>query len=287
MKKQIYPCLAVIADEHNAEDLPWTLQDLGAVSVESRDESTMTAEQMGKVLMIAGFSDAETRNEAAHSLSKNSNGIKVSIKDVKDDGWSTAWRDFFKPVVFDTLQIITPWMKPPRDDRKTIVLDPGQAFGTGGHATTKLLVSMLERRASAGTLPQRVLDVGIGSGVLSIAAVKLGVNEALGVDIDEESIVATVDNAEVNGVGDKIKALLGTAHSLDGQWPLVLANIELSVFLKHAVDIAPLVELGGELLVSGLLKDQVTRCTKLWPGFEVKETDTLDDWASIALRRFR
>ena len=282
------PCLRALvgADE---EELPWVLQDLGAVAVETRDETTMDRAESGRALLIAGFEDAGTRDAAVAELARIIPAAEIEPVDVGDDGWSSGWRAFFKPVILETVRVITPWMEPPPGDGVTVVIDPGLAFGTGGHATTRLILEMLERRAAAGGLPGRVLDVGIGSGVLSIAAVMLGAGMAEGFDIDEESVQAVRDNAAANRVGDRVRAWADTPDRVvpdrvEGAWPLVLANIELRVFERHAADIAPLVAAGGEVILSGLLEDQVEACLGLWPGFELVERTAVDGWAALALR---
>jgi ribosomal protein L11 methyltransferase len=186
-------------------------------------------------------------------------------------------------VILDKLQVITPWMEIPRKDRLSIVIDPGQAFGTGGHGTTTLILEMLERRAATKQLPASVLDVGTGSGVLAIAAIKLGAKEATAVDIDPESVLATRENAAVNGVEESISVYLGSPSVVSGQWSLVLANLDLGVFLECASSIAKKVAPGGEVLVSGLLPDQVEPCLALWPGFRMTEKREKNGWISLAL----
>ncbi|HUT76984.1 MAG TPA: 50S ribosomal protein L11 methyltransferase, partial [Polyangia bacterium] len=195
------------------------------------------------------------------------------------------WREFFQPVVLEHLQVITPWMTPPHPDRPTVVVDPGQAFGTGGHPTTRLILSMLERRACGTGLADRVLDVGCGSGVLAIAAAVLGAVSAYGIDIDPQAIAAADENILANRVADRVRCGSRTLTDLGGTWPLVLANIELSVFALLAPAIAARVAPAGELLVSGLLADQAEACLALFPDFAVVERLALDGWLALALVR--
>ncbi len=279
-------CLHVHVSLERAEEVSYRLWDLGANGVEQRDATTMTTSQTGQALLIAGYDSAELRDRAAAALAgEGADELLIEPVEVVDDGWSTGWRKYFKPVVLGRLQVIAPWMDPPRADRETIVIDPGMAFGTGGHATTRLVLSLLEQSAAESGMPTRVLDVGTGSGVLAIAAVKLGAREALGVDIEMESVEATVENARVNGVGDRVRAELGGAEVARGAWPLVLANIQLAVFQKCAADISERVDPQGEAFLSGLLADQIDVCLELFPGFEVTKTLIEDGWAALALRR--
>jgi ribosomal protein L11 methyltransferase len=280
------PCLLVFAKADRAEEAAALLLDAGAGALEERDDGTMTGSaREGAVQLIAGFPDASSRDGARDVLAAR--GVEALAADVGDDGWSSGWRAFFEPVVLERLQIVAPWMEPPRADRRTIVIDPGLAFGTGGHATTRLVMSLLERRAAEGGLPDAVLDVGVGSGVLSIAAVMLGAGRALGVDIDPEAVAATRANASANGVAGSVEAVAGTPDDLGGAFPLVLANVELGAFSSCAPAIAALVAPGGELFVSGLLEEQIDAGEALFPGFERTALLTEDGWAAIALRRSR
>jgi ribosomal protein L11 methyltransferase len=282
----INPCLRIAVPAERAEDLSWALVDLGAVGVEQRDSTTMDKTDDGRAELVAGFSTIAARENAYVQLERSLGGeVEILRLDMKDDGWSTKWREFFKPVILDRLQVVTPWMEIPQEDRMPIIIDPGQAFGTGGHATTKLILEMLEQRAAATKLPASVLDVGTGSGVLAIAAVKLGAEEVTAVDIDPESVQATRENAIVNDVAGCISVRAGSPATVSGQWPLVLANLELSVFLTAASSIAEKVAPGGEALLSGLLADQIERCLSLWPGFKMTEKREQDGWVSLALER--
>ncbi len=285
MREQRSPCLSIIVAEEHASRLIWVLQDLGASAVETRDETTMTSTGEGRVVLIAGFADPIARSRASEALQKESGGLEIAPVNVSDDGWSAGWKSFFEPVVLATMQVITPWMDPRESGLTTIVIDPGQAFGTGGHATTRMVLRMLESRAMEGLLPSEMADVGVGSGILSIAAVKLGVEKVLGIDIEEESMNATRENAAANGVEGAVEVYLGTPRDINGEWPLVVANIDLAAFQRHAGDIAAIVAPGGEVLLSGLLVDQLEECVGLWPGFERGGVLEDDGWAAVSLRR--
>ena len=142
MKKKT-PCLKILISQTSDDLLPWLLTDLGARAVETRDRTTMTSVEEGKIAYIAGFGDEKQRDAACEKL-RFENGIEAVPIDIGDDGWSVGWRDFFKPVVLDTLVVTTPWMKESFANKIPVVIDPGLAFGTGGHATTRLIIRMLE-----------------------------------------------------------------------------------------------------------------------------------------------
>jgi len=278
------PCLSVLVRRDAAEEAIERLVLLGATAIEERDETTMTgAGAADAACLVAGFADSAARDAAALALSHG--GVEAIPMDVADDGWSSGWRAFFKPVELSRLLIVTPWMRVEARGRATIVIDPGLAFGTGGHATTRLVLELLERRAIERGLPAEVLDVGTGSGVLAIAAIKLGATSAVAIDIDPAAVIATRENAAANGVDAAVEARAGTAAEVSGAFALVLANIELAAFEICAASVAARVVPGGELYVSGLLVSQVDACAALFPGFETIASAAEDGWAALALRR--
>lgn len=280
------PCLKIFVDPERADDASGILGDLGPCAVEQRDGSTLNGGEDGRTVLIAGFDTQEDRDAAAERLLEHAwLGTQVEKTEIGDDGWSTAWRAFFQPVVLEKIQVLTPWMDPPRRDRLTIVIDPGQAFGTGGHATTKLLLGALETLAEEGELPEEVFDVGTGSGVLAIAALLLGSKRALGVDIEQESIDAALENADRNGLGGRLEVRLGQASDVKGDYRLVLANIQLAVFEQCALDVARAVAPGGLALLSGLLEGQRDATLELFPGFAVEATLSEGEWIALRLRK--
>ncbi|MCP4606132.1 MAG: methyltransferase [Proteobacteria bacterium] len=277
------PCLLITLPIELAEEYSWLLVDLGAQSVEQRDDTTMVTVGNGRAELVAGFKDGASRNRAGAELERSpSENIEVKAVEIEDDGWSTRWREYYKPVVLKRLQIVTPWMKPPRPDRIPVVIDPGQAFGTGGHATTQLILEMLE---NSGDLPSEMLDIGTGSGVLAIAAVKLGAINVTAIDIDEESIAATRTNAAANQVEGNIEILEAAPGDLKETWSLVTANLDIGVFLNHSSAIADLIAPRGKVLLSGILYDQTGQCLDLWPNFELIESKEEDGWVALAIGR--
>jgi ribosomal protein L11 methylase PrmA len=138
------------------------LIEAGSQGVEERDGTTMSRAEREVSEIIAGFKSANSRGAAKQqllSLPLMEDGVTMEdIDDIGDD-WKIRWREFFSPQVLSILQIVTPWMSPPRADLIPIVIDPGQAFGTGGHATTRLILQMMERRAASLQLPSRAADL--------------------------------------------------------------------------------------------------------------------------------
>jgi ribosomal protein L11 methyltransferase len=281
------PCLRATVDPDLIDSATIRLEQLGATAIETRDRSTLTPEVDGRVALLAGFADRAARDRALTQVASLPGTVETTPLEIGDDGWSDCWRAFHRPVVLEPIQVTAPWIEPRDGDRRSIVIDPGRAFGTGGHATTLLLLELLEDRASRGRLPAEVLDVGTGSGVLAIAAVALGANRVTAFDNDREAIAAAAKNAARNGVGGKIDLRRADPSDLQSAWPLVLANLELAALEAWAADIARLTAPGGELLLSGLLTDQVDPALALFSGFRDQGRSKRDGWAAVALGRER
>jgi ribosomal protein L11 methyltransferase len=186
-------------------------------------------------------------------------------------GWEERWRDFHKPVVVDGLWIGPPWEEAPVD-RPTVVIDPGRAFGTGGHETTRLTLRLLNRLDRRGSL----LDVGCGSGVLSIAGARLGFGPLTAIDVDAQAVAATLRNAAANKV--RLRALL--ADALTDELPpanVVVANVTFEV----AAAVAPRLD-ATRLVTSGYL---VADAPPPLEGFVHVERLTENGWAADAYDR--
>ncbi len=184
---------------------------------------------------------------------------------VKQADWSESWKQHYTPVaVGERLMIIPAWLDLPAPERIAVRIDPGMAFGTGTHPTTRLCLELIENLYSAaGTLPEAVIDVGCGSGILAVAALKLGARQALAVDIDPDALHAARENGALNGVADRLVLGLGSlAEIRRGGFaiqsaPLVLANILATVIIKLLDDgLGALVTPGGSLVLSGILDEQ-------------------------------
>ncbi len=198
---------------------------------------------------------------------------------IENVNWMEAWKEYYHPIPIGERLIVVPaWMESPDGNRVPIRIDPGMAFGTGTHPSTQLCLSFVEDRVHPG---EAVIDVGCGSGILSIAALKLGASQALAVDIDPQAVMATRVNAQANGVLDRM--ILGVS-SVDeiraGQFPLrhaplVLANI-LAPVLVRLLDsgLGDLVLPGGDLILAGILRQQ-------W-----EDTSTAPSPLQEALRRY-
>jgi ribosomal protein L11 methyltransferase len=219
-------------------------------------------------------------------------------KQIADQNWMEAWKRHYKPILIgERLLILPAWMESPDPNRVAIKIDPGMAFGTGTHPTTQLCLELMERSIETLKVSETfrvfdVIDVGCGSGILSIAALKLGVQKALGVDIDEESIKNSRENADTNEVGDELILGVGSVQEiLDGKFginkaPLVVANILAPVIiLLFDTGLADLTEVHGAIILSGILQDQEQNVIEAGQTKGLKLTDRrqMGDWVALTM----
>ena len=186
--------------------------------------------------------------------------LLMTLEDVEDADWENNWKQYYKPMeIGERLLVIPQWEEADPGDRVPLYLDPGLTFGTGAHATTRLCLTALESLVRGG---ERVLDLGCGSGILSVAALRLGAGSALAVDIDDKCRTAARENAGLNGIGpDRLDILVGNlltdeaaAEKIGGGYDLVLANIVADVIIALAPRVRGLLSPGGTFLCSGIIE---------------------------------
>jgi ribosomal protein L11 methyltransferase len=214
--------------------------------------------------------------------------VEARLTPLVDEGWADAWREHFKPIaVGRRLVVAPPWNLPPPNGRDVLVIEPGRAFGTGHHGSTigclEAIEILIERER-----PAAAIDLGTGSGILSIAAAKLGIPRIFAVDEDPDAVAATVANAARNGVSDRVRCALGDAATLDtAPAPLVIANILATVHRALAGRYAKLAAAGGALVLGGILdaegSDVADAVTP--EGFALEDLRSVDGWTTLVLRR--
>jgi ribosomal protein L11 methyltransferase len=210
---------------------------------------------------------------------------------VEEADWADAWKAHFPVMRVGRRLVIRPTWRRHRAAPGDVVLslDPGMAFGTGLHPTTRLCLAGIETLADAGRVADaRVLDVGCGSGILAIAAVKLGAAGALGVDTDPIAIEATAANAQRNRLGRRIQARLGSLPSDAGPFDVVLANLIAGVLVPLAPALHDELRPGGALVASGIFVDRETEVSNVFEaaGLEVTARTAEGDWVALeAIRR--
>jgi ribosomal protein L11 methyltransferase len=226
------------------------------------------------------------RNETASEAT-----IKISEEGIRPfENWQANWREHFRPVkVGQSLIILPSWETGFEfDGRHPVWIDPGQGFGTGHHLSTALALEMLEQYLlNIDTLPERMLDIGIGSGILAIAACRLGIQKVEGVDIETEAVSEVARNSKLNGLSARVKSVVGQPSSLKKSAPLVISNMLLRDLLDIRLDLVRLTSPGGTLICSGLLGEQADELsiavTQL--GFEYCSTLESENWSAIQFKR--
>jgi ribosomal protein L11 methyltransferase len=213
----------------------------------------------------------------------------VRFETIEDQDWERAWLDQFQPLRFGARTWIVPWnhdLPEAADtaDAAIVRLDPGLAFGSGTHPTTALCLQWLDSLAARGTLQgRRVLDFGCGSGILALAALKLGAAHAVGVDNDPQALLATADNAARNGLSIDV---FMPGDEPQATYPVVVANILATALDALADLLAARVEPGGRLAMSGILAGQEDELLLRYaPWFDELQVARQDDWVRIEGRR--
>ena len=211
---------------------------------------------------------------------------------IEDEDWMASWKQHYKPIPIGKRLIVVPvWIEIANDGRIPVRIDPSMAFGTGTHPTTQLCLEMIEKYVQPG---QTVIDVGCGSGILSIAAIKVGATHALAVDIDTASVRSTRENAEANQVSEWIETGLGSVDEVrNGQFtlrraPVVLANILAPVIIRlFDAGLADLLETPGKMVLSGILVEQAQAVIEAAQakGLRFIEQIQQGDWVAIALEK--
>lgn len=206
----------------------------------------------------------------------------IMLATIENEAWETAWQKHWQAMPIGRRLWVRPsFCEQAPEGRLDIVLDPGMAFGTGTHPTTRLCLEAIERISDASP-PASLLDMGAGSGILAIAALKLGAGSALAIDMEDESVEACKANAAINGV--TLEAALDNRPP-QKQFELVVANILAGPLIDMAAELARCV--GSRLVLSGLLGSQVDEvaATYLHAGLRESRRDALDEWASVEFIR--
>ena len=214
---------------------------------------------------------------------------RATFRKVEDQDWERAWMDQYAPLQFGTRTWIVPWNHALPEgadapDAAVVRLDPGLAFGSGTHPTTSLCLQWLDALAGAGVLRgARVLDFGCGSGILALAALKLGAAHAVGVDNDPQALLATHDNAERNGVAAQLDVFLPQDEPVPTTtYPIVVANILASALDALADTLAARVAPGGRIALSGILVGQEEPLLERYRGwFDTLAVAHEGDWIRI------
>lgn len=227
-------------------------------------------------------------------VDKDPGSLAVSTVSLREEDWANNWKQYYKPFpVGDRLYVVPEWMRgqPVPGERTPLYLNPGLIFGTGSHGTTRLCLEGVERYVQPG---DRVLDLGTGSGILAIAALILGAQEAVGCDIDPKAARVAAENASYNNIDDHFYVYTGDVNrdkglqeKLAGQYQLVLANIIADVIIPLAAVAGDYLAPGGRFLTSGIIDSRAEEVADALTanGFVITETRTRDGWISYTAQR--
>ncbi|MCF6137978.1 50S ribosomal protein L11 methyltransferase [Pseudalkalibacillus berkeleyi] len=213
---------------------------------------------------------------------------KITISEVHEEEWATAWKKYYKPVkISERITIIPTWEEYEKvsTDELIVELDPGMAFGTGTHPTTVMCIQALEKSMSEG---DDVIDVGTGSGVLSIAAAKLGAKSVYALDLDEVAVKSARLNIKLNKCHDRIQVRQNNLlDQVEGQVDLIVANILAEIILRFDQQAFELLNPGGKFVVSGIIKGkkEEVKQSLIQNGFLIDETLLMEDWVAFIARK--
>ncbi|MCZ2259369.1 50S ribosomal protein L11 methyltransferase [Sporosarcina sp. G11-34] len=225
-------------------------------------------------------------NLASFGLDVGENSIQTS--EVDDEDWATAWKKYYHPVkISGRFTIVPTWeeYEPVESDELIIELDPGMAFGTGTHPTTVMCVQALEKYVQPGNT---VVDVGTGSGVLSIGAALLGASKVHALDLDYVAVRAAKENIELNKVESIVEVTHGNLlESIQIQPDVIVANILADVIISFSQDAHTLLPEGGLFIASGIIgqKRDLVKEDLVSKGFEIIESVLMEDWVAIVARK--
>lgn len=285
--------LKIEAQDNTAESISDTLMDLGALSAIIEDANAETIDEQPifgepgdpppgiwqQNLVSALFNDDVDVGSVMSELQRLTKiaSLPYTIETIEEQDWVRATQSQFDPIkITDDLWIVPTWHQSPNPDALNIVLDPGLAFGTGSHPTTHLCLAWLTKSVTLGC---SVLDYGCGSGILAIAAKKLGAGQVVGVDIDTQAIQSSLYNAEQN----QVAANFYTASQYQSQtFDIVVANILSSALSVLAPALAKSCKTGGKIALSGILREQASAVSAIYEEwFVMDEPQYMDAWVLL------
>lgn len=270
-----------VEDYSDLEQQAWEIAHVDLIEQELRDRD----KSFGMIHVY--ISEEDNATEAAGYLTEllSADGIQYELlcECVNDSEWADGWKKYFKCTEVGKKLLIRPsWEEQTQPtDRKVLSIDPGAAFGTGTHATTSLCLELLEEHITDRSV---MLDIGTGSGILSIGAVLLGAERADGVDIDAQSVKVARENADINNVSDKTNFTVGDlAEKIHGKYDVVCANIVADVIIRLLENVSDYMKPSAVLITSGIIDSREKDVTDAFEkfGYKVEKRLTKDNWCAF------
>ena len=211
---------------------------------------------------------------------------EISVEGMREEDWAESWKQYYKPVRLGRITVVPAWEDyTPEGDEVIIRMDPGMAFGTGTHETTRLVIRLMQNEIAGG---ERVLDMGTGSGILSIAAAKLGAKSCNAYDIDPVAVKVARENAKDGGCDNitvGVSDLLAGVDLSGGKYDICLANIVADIILRMLPDISSYVKPQGKIILSGIISpraDEIREAVKKY-GYKIIKEETENDWLAMLI----
>ncbi len=251
------------------------------------DESLLTHD---KRVYVSGFFDEGKNIENIYSelneLKKNCEfdvgSLEVSTSLLHSEDWENVWKQYYKPIEIGKVVIVPKWIKREKDGLIEVLIDPGMAFGTGNHETTAMCIRLLNGIDLGG---KTVCDLGCGSGILGITAVKMGALSCVMSDIDSQAVEAAHSNVELNNVGDKVEVICGDLAEGGRKYDVVIANITADVLIRLSSMVGDLLNDGGVIILSGIINARAESVLDAYGQFKLKERIRDGEWQAFAFTR--
>lgn len=274
-----------IEDYSDLEQNAWAIAHIDLI-----DEELIEKDRSNSIIHIY-ISECDNAAEALEFLKERFAAEKIPFTvgsvGVEDTDWNENWKKYFHTIeIGEKLAVVPSWEEYDNPDNRTVLnIDPGAAFGTGTHATTSLCLELLQGFVDGNT---SMLDIGCGSGILALASILLGAQNAVGVDIDAQSVKTAKENAEINNISNKVEFFVGDlADKVTGKYNVICANIVADVIIRLLPDAKNFMADDACLIISGIIdirKDDVLAAVEQ-NGFTVKDERYKDNWCAFVLSK--